>query len=68
MQKHILTNNIIAKNNRKETEGGRTNQKRVVLGKQIKIFEIVHRYIEKIFVQFNNVIRGFSFVRKQNNG
>ena len=46
------------------TEGGRTNQKRVRRGKQAKIFETIHVYVEKIFVKFNKVLRSFSFVRK----
>ena len=39
-----------------------TNQKRVLLEKQMKNFEIVQKYIEKFWMQFDNARRRFSFV------
>ena len=46
----------------KKRKGGSSNQKRVVQGKRTKNFEIVHRYIEKFFMKFDEVIRSFSLL------
>ncbi len=36
------------------------NQNRARQGKQEKIFETIHMYVEKIFTKFNVVLRWFS--------
>ena len=37
-----------------------------MLGKLAKIFETIQRYVDKIFMTFDNAIRSFSFVGMKN--
>ena len=53
-QKFILLNYLYSYN---------ANQKRVVLGKQIKIFEIVHVYIEKFLMKLTPQDEGFHYFK-----